>query len=427
MALAASTSGALWRAFQLACLTLSCVLVALGLVYAEFAAELLPWLYLLDVVAWVSLWHLYGTMPKRALSLALLSAPWELLLASYQLADGALPLFWALRLSRVGQLNVLLMQHEHHQVSGLGALKLVRLVFNIALASHLIACGWLYIGLLNPNLSWISGFLSLDPVSLYIRSIYWTITTMTTVGYGDITPNLNAELLFAAFVMLVGASFYAYVIGNLASVLAQLNGQRVAFQERVQFVSNYLYTQGASEKLINRVHAYYDQRWSRYRHFDEQTVLNDLPAPLAVEVKSELARHLLARVPLFQVVSLPIRDKLLAALKLELVDPGSAITRSGQKPRRIVFVIEGLLQVQFEGETVGQFKPGDYFGNHSLILDEPATADVIAQNYAELMYLSQNDYDEIKELYPEFVEMIAAAMSANSEQMSDLMIRGVVL
>ena len=45
--------------------------------------------------------------------------------------------------------------------------------------------------------------------------LYWTMTTMTTIGYGDVTPKSWQESLITIFVELVGASVFGYMIGNI--------------------------------------------------------------------------------------------------------------------------------------------------------------------------------------------------------------------
>ena len=60
----------------------------------------------------------------------------------------------------------------------------------LVLSMHTIACVWLYMGNTFEG-TWITkpgdGFGHQDDVqSQYITSIYWTITTLTTVGYGDV-------------------------------------------------------------------------------------------------------------------------------------------------------------------------------------------------------------------------------------------------
>ena len=250
---------------------------------------------------------------------------------------------------------------------------------------------------------------------------------MTTVGYGDITPVLDREYLFAGLVMLVGASFYAYIIGNVASLVGQINESKAKYHQRAQFVTGYLYEQGVSAELVGRVQAYYHNHWERYRNFNKDDLLSDLPQSLALDIKTQLARRILQDVPLFRHASRIIREQLMASLQFEFVDPESVIARNGERNQKLVFVIDGQLDILFEDDVVGCFGPGDYFGNYSLILNEPRTASVVAKTYCELMYLHRKDYEEIKDLYPEFVDVMKKAMADNNEKMSEMVLLGVVL
>lgn len=51
------------------------------------------------------------------------------------------------------------------------------------------------------------------------RSIYWTIVTLTTVGYGDITPVTNLGQFLSAFIMLLGYSIIAVPTGIVSGEL----------------------------------------------------------------------------------------------------------------------------------------------------------------------------------------------------------------
>ena len=52
-----------------------------------------------------------------------------------------------------------------------------------------------------------------------VPSLYWTIVTCTTIGYGDITPDTIAETYFALFVGAAGATYFASIVANITSVM----------------------------------------------------------------------------------------------------------------------------------------------------------------------------------------------------------------
>ncbi|GJQ23799.1 MAG: ion transporter [Planctomycetia bacterium] len=53
------------------------------------------------------------------------------------------------------------------------------------------------------------------------QSIYWTIVTITTVGYGDITPVTPAGRLFASIIMLLGYGILAVPTGIVTAELVK--------------------------------------------------------------------------------------------------------------------------------------------------------------------------------------------------------------
>src|SRR5690606_38409804 len=79
----------------------------------------------------------------------------------------------------------------------------------VIVALHWFACGWM---LITPRPE-------LDPYSYYNVSIYWAVTTLTTVGYGDITPQTNFGRIYTMGVMLIGVATYGVIIGNFSRMI----------------------------------------------------------------------------------------------------------------------------------------------------------------------------------------------------------------
>lgn len=58
------------------------------------------------------------------------------------------------------------------------------------------------------------------------KSIYWTIVTLTTVGYGDISPKTNLGQIFASVIMIMGYSIIAVPTGIVTVEMSQAFGRK---------------------------------------------------------------------------------------------------------------------------------------------------------------------------------------------------------
>ncbi|HEY5662338.1 MAG TPA: potassium channel family protein [Gaiellaceae bacterium] len=87
--------------------------------------------------------------------------------------------------------------------------------------------------------------------------MWWSLQTVTTVGYGDVTPHKAIGRLVGAFVMLEGIAF-------LAIVTAAITSSFVARAEREQDLAD----QDDAEAAVARLEARFDQVDSRLDRLD---------------------------------------------------------------------------------------------------------------------------------------------------------------
>ena len=73
-----------------------------------------------------------------------------------------------------------------------------------------------------------------------MNSFYWSVATLTTVGYGDLHPETDAERLAAAIIMLLGGSFYGYGIALMAQLVSKLNINRQNYELKMDQVKAYM-------------------------------------------------------------------------------------------------------------------------------------------------------------------------------------------
>merc|ERR1719261_1346620 len=74
----------------------------------------------------------------------------------------------------------------------------------------------------------------------YTASLYWAITTMATVGYGDINTQNDTERWFAVLVMLIGASIFGYTVGMMSIMVQTSDAHSYAMSQKMGHLKEYM-------------------------------------------------------------------------------------------------------------------------------------------------------------------------------------------
>ena len=89
---------------------------------------------------------------------------------------------------------------------------------------HITACIWIFIGRYDSEskATWIyrGRFLEEEPFDLYMTAMYFSVTTVLTVGYGDICANNATEKIFCIVLMLIGVLLFSFATGSLTSMIS---------------------------------------------------------------------------------------------------------------------------------------------------------------------------------------------------------------
>jgi hypothetical protein len=289
-------------------------------------------------------------------------------------------------------------------------MRLFMLVFWILVAAHVVACGWIFIGGTG---EYTSSGVYISNGAVYLEAFYWTVTTLTTIGYGDITPANPLQFIFVIIIMLMGAAIYGFIIGNIANIIANLDVAKSQFQEKVENVDTFLKYREIPSDLQKRIHDYYDYLWESRRGYEESKLLRDLPTSLKTQVAFFLNRDIIEKVPLFKNASREFVRDIIMNLKPVIYTPGDSIVTFGEIGYEMYFIGRGEVDVTNEEGTItyATLTAGQFFGEIALLLSTPRTATVKARAYCDFYILDKDTFDNILQRYPRFAK--------NVEELSD--------
>lgn len=88
---------------------------------------------------------------------------------------------------------------------------------------------------------------------VYLTSFYFTVTTLVTVGYGDITGYNKTEKVWCIFLMMFGIVSFSIMSGAITSMITSLDSKSAILKEKIYTLNNLLKTYKLSDVLYNKL------------------------------------------------------------------------------------------------------------------------------------------------------------------------------
>ncbi|XP_003794414.1 cyclic nucleotide-gated cation channel alpha-3 [Otolemur garnettii] len=242
----------------------------------------------------------------------------------------------------------------------------------------------------------------------YIYSLYWSTLTLTTIGETP-PPVKDEEYLFVVLDFLVGVLIFATIVGNVGSMISNMNASRTEFQAKIDSIKQYMQFRKVTKDLEMRVIRWFDYLWANRKTVDEKEVLKSLPDKLKAEIAINVHLDTLKKVRIFQDCEAGLLVELVLKLRPTVFSPGDYICKKGDIGKEMYIIKEGKLAVVAD-DGITQFvvlSDGSYFGEISILNIKGSksgnrrTANIRSIGYSDLFCLSKDDLMETLTEYPE--------------------------
>eukprot|EP00931_Biecheleriopsis_adriatica_P005981 TRINITY_DN107452_c0_g1_i1.p1 TRINITY_DN107452_c0_g1~~TRINITY_DN107452_c0_g1_i1.p1 ORF type:complete len:685 (-),score=109.46 TRINITY_DN107452_c0_g1_i1:239-2293(-) len=208
--------------------------------------------------------------------------------------------------------------------------------------------------------------------SEYIAAFYWCMTTLTTVGYGDITPVTNAERLFAVAAMVVGGGFYGVVVGLIGEMVKENDLNATAFYSRMDLIHAWSVHHNLPRRTRIAVCRYFRHFLSEKSAMEEADVWQDLSPELQKEVSDYIVHDDVRYNPIFDGVSLGAVVKVHSILHRCTAGAGQSIVKRGDPGTTMYIIRVGKVTLEHSSDLQGKQQlrtllPGQSFGEEVVV------------------------------------------------------------
>lgn len=291
-------------------------------------------------------------------------------------------------------------------------MRFIVFAFWFTLAVHAMSLGWLLIG---------AGETVRSYLDQYIRALYWCTTTIATIGYGDYTPDhdSNLQILYTIGVQIIGVGMYGYIIGNMASLIANLDVAKNVFMKKMEEINDYFHVKRIPPELQNRVRDYYYYLWETRKSVSAFTVIEGLPPALAMDLLLFVNKGILEKVELFRNTDEVFIREIVQLLRPMVFLPEDYIIRQGEYGECMYFLNSGDAEVLINNKRIALLGSGSPFGETALLQSERRTASIRALTYCDTYTLYKNDFNDLRRKYPEFDTQVRRVMEERARQNRD--------
>ncbi|KAL0984476.1 hypothetical protein UPYG_G00142020 [Umbra pygmaea] len=274
-----------------------------------------------------------------------------------------------------------------------GAAVLFLLMCTFVLIAHWLACIWYAVGYVErpyTETGWLDNlaeqigkaYNASEPGSgpsvkdYYITALYFTFSSLTSVGFGNVSPNTNSEKLFSICVMVIGSLMYASIFGNVSAIIQRLYSGTTRYHTQMLRVKEFIRFHQIPNGLRNRLEEYFQHAWSYTNGIDMNAVLKGFPECLQADICLHLNRSLLQNCKAFRGGSKACLRALAMRFKTVHAPPGDILIHSGDIINSLYFISRGTIQITRDDVVVAIVGKEDY-AIHNLLSQRSVALTVV--------------------------------------------------
>jgi hypothetical protein len=289
--------------------------------------------------------------------------------------------------------------------------RLLSFLFYFIIISHNIACIWIYVGFISyPN--WITkyDFLGMSPTELYIASLYFNLTTIYTIGYGDICCANIYERIYNIILMIVGVFLYTYAVTSLSNMFTSHDDKTKKYIQNKIYLDEMNSLYDIPESLLIKINKFLKFNLRSSNKDEKNGLILELPYSLKQNMICEMYKDIIQNFKFFKYIgnNRDFNCRVALALRHVKAYKDDTILARNEFVNELIFVKHGTLSLDLEylGEKVKivEIHKNEHFGDVLMFLNEKSPINLkVTSKFAELYLMKKIDlikiFSEFSDIY----------------------------
>ena len=269
---------------------------------------------------------------------------------------------------------------------------------------HVCACFYCFLGL-NYKDSWIyehAEALDVNSIlDIYVSSYYFLAETLSSTGYGDLTPSNNAELCFIMFCEIINCGLYAYLLSNILDILLnkdtsnsykfranQLNLENWIMHYMKKLPSSSKKDNLHRNKIWEETKKYFELYYNPTKNFkwiQEKDFIKQMKPSQRNELLLNSFNNIFTKFNSFfkRIYLNSSKIKIVMNFKTSIQVSKTEITNNWKNIHKIYFIDKGMINICRNREVFFTLTEGFFFGIESILLDDNNKKDVISYKVSD--------------------------------------------
>lgn len=238
--------------------------------------------------------------------------------------------------------------------------------------------------------------------SKVLRALYFAIVTLSTVGYGDVTPETVSETWFVVLAGAIGATFFAGIVANITSFVHSVDISDDNLAHKRLVLHTFLTECGVSSDVQLRVSAYFDFIQHEKGGLDDLQLLDKhLPRNVRDDVVSYLTHRLVLACKLFRGSEASFLRELMLRLDQRFYMRGELVVVQEWPVEGMFFIGKGEVDILIDDDKVACLQANNVFAEAAILhMVDHSYFSARSATYSEQWYLARVKFNSLLPDFP---------------------------